>query len=108
MLSILSLLQRRGSAQHDAALSYNAHDVYLFYGQSVVDLATPTGTSQNQQNVINTINNKILSGTALPPSFQTLGTLSVPSYLGALTQMDGEIAVDGELAAVQLMDQFLT
>ena len=89
------------------ALSYNAHDVYLSYGQSVVDLATPTGAGQNQQNVINTINSKILSGTVLPPGFQNLGTLSVPSYLGALTQMDGEIAVDGELAAVQLMDQFL-
>ena len=88
-------------------LSYDPHDVYLSYGQSVVDLATPPGTGQNQQNVINSINSKILSGTALPPGLQNLGTLSVPSYISALTQLDGEVAVDGELAAFQIMDQFL-
>ena len=88
-------------------LSYDAHDVYLSYGPSAVDLATPPGAGQNQQNVINTINSKILSGTALPSGLQNLGTLSVPSYLSALTQVNGEITVDGELAAFQLTDEFL-
>ena len=88
------------------SLSYDAHDVFLSYGQSLVDLATPPGTGQNQQNVINAVNSTILSGTALPPGFQNLGTLSVPSYINALTQLDGEVAADGEFAAFQLMDSF--
>ncbi len=72
-------------------LSYDPHDVYLSYEQSVVDLATPLGTGQNQQNVINSINSKILSGTALPLGLQNLGTLSVPSYISALTSWTGKL-----------------
>ena len=41
------------------SLSYDAHDVFLSYGQSLVDLATPPGTGQNQQNVINAVNSTI-------------------------------------------------
>ena len=80
---------------------------YLSSEQSVVDLATPLGTGQNQQNVINSINSKILSGTALPLGLQNLGTLSVPSYVSALTQLDGEVATEGEVPAFQMMDEFL-
>ena len=75
--------------------------------RSLVDLATPPGASQNQQNVIDAINKDDLSGTVLPSSFQTLASLPVPSYLGAANWMDGELAVDGEFAAFQLMNEFL-
>jgi autotransporter-associated beta strand protein len=73
-------------------------------------LATPLGANQNQQNVINGINNGILNGpanTPLPTQFLSLGGLSGPSLLNAVTQLDGEANTGAERAAVQLTNQFL-
>ena len=56
-------------------------------------LTTPPGANQNQQNVIGGINNGILNSPAnapLPAQFLSLGNLSGPSLLNALTQLDGE------------------
>ena len=73
-------------------------------------LTTPSGASQNQQNVINGINNAIVNGpanTPLPSQFQSLGNLAGPSLLNALTQLDGEAATGAERGAFQIMTQFL-
>ena len=74
-------------------------------------LTTPSGANQNQQNVIGGINNGILNSpanTPLPAQFLSLGNLSGPSLLNALTQLDGEAGTGAERAAFQLTDQFLT
>jgi hypothetical protein len=74
-------------------------------------LTTPPGANQNQQNVIGGINNGILNSPAnapLPAQFLSLGNLSGPSLLNALTQLDGEAGTGAERAAFQLTDQFLT
>ena len=73
-------------------------------------LTTPSGASQNQQNVINGINNAIVDGPAnmpLPSQFQSLGNLAGPSLLNALSQLDGEAATGAERGAFQMMTQFL-
>ncbi len=73
-------------------------------------LAAPPGANQNQLNVLGGINNGILNNpnVPLPPQFLSLGNLSGPSLLNALTQLDGEAATGAERAAFQLTDQFLT
>jgi autotransporter-associated beta strand protein len=74
-------------------------------------LTTPPGANQNQRNVIGGINNGILNSPAnapLPAQFLSLGNLSGPSPLNALTQLDGEAGTGAERAAFQLTDQFLT
>ena len=73
-------------------------------------LTTPSGASQNQQNVINGINNAIVDGPAnmpLPSQFQSLGNFAGPSLLNALTQLDGDAATGAERGAFQMMTQFL-
>ncbi len=73
-------------------------------------LGTPPGANQNEQNVANGINNGILNwpaNTPLPQQFATLGSLSGPSLLNALTQLDGEAATGAETSAFQLMTEFL-
>jgi uncharacterized protein with beta-barrel porin domain len=70
-------------------------------------LATPSGANQNQQNVLNGINNAILGGYTLPPSFAGLGNISGPVLLDALSQLSGEAATGAERSAFQLMTEFL-
>ena len=65
------------------------------------------GANQNQQNVINGLNNAIVSGDTLPAGFANLGNLSNPALLNALTQLDGEDATGAQKGAFQLMTQFL-
>jgi autotransporter-associated beta strand protein len=69
--------------------------------------ATPSGANQSQQNVLNGINNAILGGYILPPSFASLGNISGPVLLDALTQLSGEAATGAERSAFQLMTEFL-
>jgi uncharacterized protein with beta-barrel porin domain len=88
-------------------LDYTADDVILQLGAGSELLSTPSGASQNQQNVVNGINNSILSGGTPPANFQTLNGLSGQAYLNALTQLDGEDATGAEKGAFQLMTQFL-
>ena len=89
------------------SLNYTADDVILKLGAGSELLATPSGGSHNQQNVVNGINNYILSGDTAPANFQTLASLSGQAYLNALTQLDGEDATGAEKSAFQLMIQFL-
>jgi outer membrane autotransporter protein len=60
--------------------------------------------------VVSGINNGILNSpvnTLLPAQFLSLGGLSGPSLLAALTQLDGEPGTGAERAAFQLTSQFL-
>lgn len=79
------------------SLSYSANDVFLNLKAGFTQY---TGLNVNQQNV----------ATALTDYFNAKGGIS-SAFFGlspsGLTQIDGEVAVDGELAAFQLMDQFL-
>jgi uncharacterized protein with beta-barrel porin domain len=95
-----------GNFSGSLSLSYDAHDVYLTVGSGFSLLGT-SGANQNQQNVINGINNYILGGGTPPANFQTLGTLSGPALLNALTQLDGEDATGAQTSAFQMMTQFL-
>jgi uncharacterized protein with beta-barrel porin domain len=88
-------------------LSYDAHDAFLSYGNSIVDLATPLGANQNQQNVINGINTAILAGDTIPNGFNQLLGLSGAGYLNALSKLDGEAATDAGKGVNQLMSDFL-
>ena len=98
-----------GTVQLSSAptVSYVPNNVDLSYGNSLVDLATPAGANQNQQNVINGINNAILAGDTVPAGFQQLGSLSVPAYLNAITRLDGEDATGAQTGAFTLMNEFL-
>ena len=88
-------------------LTYDAHDVFLSYGNSFVDLATPLGANVNQQNVINGINAAILAGDTVPNGFNQLLGLSGAAYLNALSRLDGEAATGAGKGANQLMSDFL-
>ena len=82
----------------------NPDYVYLDLGAEFL-VATPSGGSQNQQdNVVNGIDNYILSGGTPPANFQTLASLSGQAYLNALTQLDGEDATGAEKSAFQSDD----
>lgn len=92
---------------NDATLSYDAHDVFLSYGQTFSTLVLPPGATINQINVATGINNFILSGGTPPAPFQTLVGFSGPSLLNALNQIDGENATAAEGGAFDLMNEFL-
>ena len=92
---------------NDATLSYDAHDVFLSYGQTFTTLQLPPGATINEQNVANGINNFILAGNTPLPSFQNLAMLSGASLLQSLDQLDGEVATGAQTSAFQLGDEFL-
>jgi len=76
------------------SLSYDAGHVYLNLNASF------TGLTVNQQNVANALSNYFNTTGGIPAQFLGLSP-------NGLTQMDGEVAVDGEFAAFQIMGQFL-
>ena len=86
------------------SLSYSATDVFL---NLTAQLGNQSPLNQNQQSVANAINNFFNNGGALPPGFLPLFSLGGPSLGNALTQLDGEAATGSELAAFQLMNEFL-
>jgi uncharacterized protein with beta-barrel porin domain len=88
-------------------ISYVGNNVDLTYGNALIDLATPTGANQNQQNIINGINNAILAGNTVPAGFQQFANLSSAGYLNALSRLDGEVATGAEAGAFQLTTEFL-
>ena len=88
-------------------ISYVGDSVDLSYSSAYADLATVAGASQNQQNVINAINTAIVAGGTVPAGFQQLIGLSIPAYLHALTQLDGEDATGAQTGAFTLMSEFL-
>jgi autotransporter-associated beta strand protein len=101
-----------GTFVGSATLDYASHPGNIDLNVSGASLlTTPPGANQNQQNVISGINKGILNSPAnasLPAQFLTLGALSGPSLLGAMTQLDGEADTGAERAALQLTNQFLT
>jgi uncharacterized protein with beta-barrel porin domain len=85
-------------------LTYSGTDVFL---NLTAQLGNQSPLNQNQQNVANAINNFFNNGGALPPGFTALFGLNGPGLANALTQLDGEAATGSELAAFQLMNEFL-
>jgi uncharacterized protein with beta-barrel porin domain len=94
-----------------ASLDYTTNspnDVDLDITTSGYSLLTaPAGLNQNQQNVLNGINNAILQGDSIPTGFFNLGNLSGPTFINALTQLEGQPATGAETSAFQLMTEFL-
>jgi uncharacterized protein with beta-barrel porin domain len=83
------------------------NDVDVSYAQSLSLLSPPSNATINEQNVSNGINNFILDGGTVPPSFQILAGLSGPALLNALSQLDGQPATGAETSAFQLLTDFL-
>jgi uncharacterized protein with beta-barrel porin domain len=81
-------------------------DVLLNLGAGYAILST-SGANVNQQNVLNGINNAILSNQTLPPQFQNLANLSGSGLLNALTQSDGEAGAGFLQGAFQAGNSFL-
>jgi autotransporter-associated beta strand protein len=100
-----SLVTTNLPANYSGSLSYTATDVLLTINSV---LGAGTSLNQNQQNVANGINNFVTNGGTLPPNFVNLFNLSGGGLANALTQLDGETATGSEIAAFQLMDQFLS
>jgi fibronectin-binding autotransporter adhesin len=91
-------------AGFNASLSYTTTDVLLNFAAV---LGQQSGLNGNQQNVATAINNFFNGGGTLTPNFLALFKLSGGNLANALTQLDGEAAVDGELVAFQSMTEFL-
>jgi uncharacterized protein with beta-barrel porin domain len=87
-----------------ASLNYTNTEVLL---DLTANLGAGGGLNVNQQNVATAINNFFNSGGSLPSNFMNVFGLTGSGLTSALTQLDGEIAVDSELAALQLMNEFL-
>ncbi|MGB7035301.1 MAG: hypothetical protein WBD71_07220 [Xanthobacteraceae bacterium] len=87
-------------------ISYVPNNVDLSYGNAIADLATPSGANQNEQNVINGINNGILTGDIVPAGFQQLGGLSGAALLNAYSLLDGEDATGASTSTFQLFNSF--
>jgi uncharacterized protein with beta-barrel porin domain len=77
-----------------AALSYDAHDVFLSTATNlqpvVVTLMQPANASSNARNIIGGINDFILGGNNLPSGFQNLGNLSGNALNHAANQLAGQ------------------
>jgi len=80
------------------SLSYSANNVYLNLAPVFTQFS---GLSTNQQNVANALTNYFNATGGLPASFASVASP------GALSQLSGEPAADGQIAAFQLMDEFL-
>ncbi|HEX4409313.1 MAG TPA: autotransporter domain-containing protein [Xanthobacteraceae bacterium] len=87
-------------------ISYIADNVDLSYGNAYLDLPTPPGANQNQQNVINGINNGILAGDTVPAGFQQLTNLSGAALLDAYSHLDGESNTGASTSTFQLFNAF--
>ncbi len=88
-----------------ANLSYTPTDVSLTLTATLGSLNG--NLNLNQHNVATTLNNFFNNGGTLPPNFTTVFGLTGPALANALSQLDGEAAVDAEATAFKSMDQFL-
>ena len=86
-------------------LTYTPTDVLL---NLTADLGTGANLNTNQQNAANALNNAFNSGATLPSNLLSIFNLTGSNLGNALTQLDGEAAVDGEAATFQQMTQFLS
>lgn len=84
-------------------------DVSVALVQSPLMSQLPSNAPTNAVKVAGAIDNFTNNGGALPTGFQNLNLygLTGSQLVGALTQLDGEAAVDAEKGAFQLMNQFL-
>jgi autotransporter-associated beta strand protein len=92
-------------ANFKANLSYSTTDVFL---NLTAVLGLNGNLNVNQQNVANAISGFFNGGGALPPNFANVFALTGPTLANALSQLDGEVAVDAEATAFKSMSQFLS
>ena len=87
------------------ALTYTADAVLLTLTGAKIGIGSGLGASQ--QNVATALNTAFNSGDALPSKLAPLLNLTGGSLSRGLSQLDGEVSIDAELGAFQLMNEFL-
>jgi uncharacterized protein with beta-barrel porin domain len=87
-----------------SSLSYSADDVLLTISAAI---GARTNLNVDQQNVADSLNNYFNHGGALSANFANIFGLTGSALANTLTRLDGEVATGSQLAAFQLMDQFL-
>jgi outer membrane autotransporter protein len=91
-----------------SSLSYDATHVFLtLAGAELLGPPGGAGLNVNQQNVLNGINNAILSGGTIPAGFLTLAGLSGGALQSALDQLSGEPRASFTTAGLQAGNSFL-
>ncbi len=88
----------------NASLSYSTNDVFL--NLSAV-LGTGSGSTGNQSNVANSVNNFFNNGGTLTPNFATIFGLSGGNLTTALAQLSGEANTAAQTASFSMMTSFL-
>jgi uncharacterized protein with beta-barrel porin domain len=86
-------------------LTYTPDDVLL---SLTATLGAGANLNVNQQNAATALNNAFNNGAGLPSNLLSIFNLTGGNLANALTQLDGEAAVDGEAATFQQMTQFLS
>jgi uncharacterized protein with beta-barrel porin domain len=86
-------------------LTYTPTDVLLGLN---ANLGLGGNLNINQQNVANALNSFFNAGGALPAGFLPVFNLTGGNLQNALTQLSGEVNVDGQAVTFQQMTQFLT
>jgi autotransporter-associated beta strand protein len=89
-----------------ASLNYSATDAFLDLTATLGTLPTDRLTI-NERNVATALNSYFNSGGALPANFLPVFGLTGGALANTLMHLDGEVATGGEVAAFQLMDEFL-
>ena len=90
-----------------STLTYDAHDVFLTFGNSRLTPLLPAGSPQNVLNVAGAIDNFIAGGGTLPGSFVNLFSFTPQQLANALTQLSGEAGTGAQESAFQLMTSFM-
>jgi uncharacterized protein with beta-barrel porin domain len=85
-------------------LDYSANDVFLNVSAAI----SQTGLSVNQRNIAQALNNFFNNGGTLPSSYSTTFNLTGTNLANALSQLDGETAVDARRGAFNMMNDFLS
>ena len=88
-----------------STLSYTETDVRL---SLVAALGRPASLPANQQNVASAIDAFFNAGGALPPGFLTLYGLTGSNLVNGLSQVSGQTPGGASLAAMQMMNSFLS
>jgi autotransporter-associated beta strand protein len=94
------------SGARNPHLTYDADDVFLVLDPLTITL--PPSANGNQAGVAGGINNAINNGGTVPPAFLAVSGASGAALSNALTQLEGSAPGGGDLAAMQLMNEFLS
>ena len=86
-----------------ASLSYSASDVFL----NLTAAPSLNGLTINERNVAIALENYFNGGGPLQANFLPIFGLTGGAFANTLMQLDGEVATGSEVAAFQLMDEFL-